>query len=165
LVCPEKNFSVVQKECYRTDFSDGHLVRNRTNLVRFDGFREYNNSLWFPEKCIDESFYEEKLTVVQSVVFRNVEVNIGIEDNTFSDIIPDNAIVFDGVKGLAYKQSDSLSIDSLLKETVKSKRVFIYRYISIISGLVLIFIVLVIKYRLYLKDKRERENKTEEETK
>jgi hypothetical protein len=62
-------------------------------------------------------------------------------------------------------QSDSPSIDSLLENTVKSKRVMIFRYISITAGILMIIIALLLKYRAYLKDKREHENKTEEETK
>jgi hypothetical protein len=95
----------------------------------------------------------------------NMSLNSGIQESFFTDIIPENAVVADGIRGLVYKQSDSPSIGSLLKEHAKSKRVMIFRYISIISGLILIFIALALKYRAYLKNKRERKNKTEEETK
>jgi hypothetical protein len=62
-------------------------------------------------------------------------------------------------------QSDSPSIDSLLENTVKSKRVMIFRYISITAGILMIIIALALKYLAYLKNKREHENKTEEEIK
>jgi outer membrane lipoprotein-sorting protein len=163
-ICPDYNYAVLNKECYVTNFSKQHktLERVLTNSVNFESYNNYGNSIWLTNKCIDESFSNGSPTVKIVTLFKNIKINSGIEDSVFTSVIPEDAIVFDGIRGFVYKQNDSSSIESLLRETAKSKRVFIYRYISIISGLVLIFIVLVIKYRLYLKDKRERENKIEE---
>ncbi|MDR0603445.1 MAG: hypothetical protein LBG80_03975 [Bacteroidales bacterium] len=167
----DKDFSVVKKEVFYSiteDYEDGfHIVgRYLSEETIFENLQDFGNGIWLPNHIVNTSF-DEKSNIVRKEVIdvENMSLNSGIQESFFTDIIPENAVVADGIRGLVYRQSDSPSINSLIKETANSKRVFIYRYISIISGLVLIFIVLVIKYRLYLKDKRERENKTVEETK
>jgi hypothetical protein len=165
---PEKDFSVVKYECLSLEQSSnmGMSLKKRTDAI-LSNFFDCGNGIWIPGKTEIKNYVDNEVVDVRYIFVSYAKVNEVIEDSFFSKIIPDDAFVVDKVRNLTYMQSDNPSINSLLKETAKSKRVFIYRYISVITGLVLIFIVLVIKYRLYLKDKRERENKTvvEEEIK
>jgi hypothetical protein len=166
-----RDFSVIQDNFYSTIFeypSDGVRIMDRflSSQKKLSNLKNFGNAIWLPQQT-EYTYFDKSGKIIERrfIELVSAEINKDIPDTLFTDIVPENAIVFDKSRNMIYKQSDHASIDSLLKETVKSKRVFIYRYISIISGLVLIFIVLVIKYRLYLKAKRERENKTDEETK
>jgi hypothetical protein len=169
---PEKDFSIIRFELFSQKFDPDV---NRTDQRRFVGrsltlrsnFRNYidnGNGIWTPS-VIENSYYlENKQIAFVKIEVKDIQINKRIPDSFFSDVIPDDAFVADGIRNMVYRQSDHPSIDSLLKETAKSKRVFIYRYISVTAGLLMIIIALLLKYRAYLKDKRERENKTEEET-
>jgi hypothetical protein len=164
---PEYDFSVVKIEKYRLKYDKSQqpariLGRDLVFTSNQLDLKSCGNGVWIPSK-IDNTFYSNGIVTGHTVIsLDSVKINEGIPDKFFSDIIPPNAFVFDGIRGITYMQSDSPSINSLIKETAKSKRVMIFRYISVISGLVLIFIALLLKYRAYLKAKRERENRTEE---
>ncbi|MDR2408421.1 MAG: hypothetical protein LBE13_09975 [Bacteroidales bacterium] len=167
------DFSVVHVECYDLEYMVSfpklivsHFYKDaERNLYRL---KDYGNGIWFPEES-QLFFYDkhEKIVRKEIVFYENISLNTKILDSFFRDVIPENAMVTDSINNITYIYSDHASINSLIKETVKSKRIFIYRYISIISGLALIFIALTMKYLAYIKAKRERKNKTavEEETK
>ena len=74
----------------------------------------------------------------------------------FSDVIPEDAMVSDGINHLVYVYGDRTSIGGLLNDTVRSKRVMIFRYISVTLGLVMVIIALVMKYREYRKRKNSK---------
>jgi hypothetical protein len=96
------------------------------------------------------------------ITVSSIQINQGIkDDNYFTDFIPDDAFVSDANHHLVYKQSDKDSINSLAKEPVKSKNLF-WNYVSIVIGLLMIFITLILKYLAYRKAKCERKKKTEE---
>jgi hypothetical protein len=171
---PEKDFSVIRFEKYAHNaipvpspqsFSGQDVrITGRTLIYRSDlmDLKNCENGIWIPLK-IENTIFNKQNVIEQSIVtVKDVQINKGIPKTFFTEIIPENSFVFDAPNNLTYKQSDHASINSLIKETAKSKRIFIYRYISIISGLALIFIALALKYRAYLKAKRERENRTEE---
>jgi hypothetical protein len=164
----DKDFSVVKKEVYSSiteDYEDGFRIVGRylSEQTEFMDIQDFGNGIWLPNNVVYTQFNKEgKIIRVETIKVEEMKLNSGLQKKFFTDIIPENAMIADGIRGLVYRQSDHSSIDSLLKETVKSKRIFIYRYISIISGFALIFFVLIIKYRQYLKAKRERENRTEE---
>jgi hypothetical protein len=163
-----RDFSILRCESFDSILSDRNdnavLIGRRLSTRRtLCDLYDYGNGIWLPSKIISEYFDDkEKLTSEDIVTVSSIRINQGIDDAFFVDFIPKNALVADGIKGMTYRWEDHASIDSLLRDTVKSKRVFIYRYISIISGFALIFLVLAMKYRQYLKNKGERENKTEE---
>jgi hypothetical protein len=168
----DKDYSVVKRERYELitkDFNDGFRIVERilTTIDILSEFKDCGNGIWVAQKIENKEFDKLGKVIVRNSMtkVKNVEINSGIQDSYFIDVISENTFVLDNIRGITYMQSDHPSIDSLLEKTVKSKRVLIYRYISVITGLILIFIALALKYRVYLKDKRERENKTEEETK
>jgi hypothetical protein len=175
---PEKDFSVVRFEKYSHNFERIESELSSVPNIRLIGrsliFRSdlsdlinYDNGIWIPSKIENTIFLKDRVIERAVVSVENVQINQNIPKSFFEDIIPENSFVFDAPNNLTYKQSDSPSINSLIKDTVKSKRILIYRYISIISGLALIFIALIMKFLAYLKAKRERKNKTvvEEKTK
>jgi hypothetical protein len=162
-----RDFSLVKSISYFHHFentSEGPKTVKRTLLSTrlLSDISDYGNGIWLPSK-IENIHYSPNEEVIASDIIQCAKIEINnVSDDFFENIIPNNAIVFDGIRKMTYKQSDSPSIDSLLKETAKSKRILIFRYISVISGLALIFIAIVMKYRQYLKNKRERENRTED---
>jgi hypothetical protein len=161
---PQKDYSIVKFEQfdYIYDSSEHVIGRKKIQLSNYLDYIDYGNSIWIPSK-IETIYYSNGSVIGNTIVdIKEVKINSGIKENFFTDVFPENTLVSDAIRNMVYKQSDSPSINSLIKETAKSKRIFIYRYISIISGLALIFIALGLKYRAYLKAKRERENKTEE---
>jgi hypothetical protein len=165
----EKDFSVFQQTAYVGKFTEkandsflvGVFLESQRTL--FD-LTDYGNGIWLPKKSETHYYSQtgETITMSDFAVYNEIKINSGLDEAFFVNVIPENALVSDSIHNMVYKQSDSPSINSLIKETVKSKRAFIFRYISIISGFALIFIVVAIKYRQYFKNKRERENRTEE---
>ena len=150
-VSPQKNYAIVHKECWARFSMPGDRTLISKSVLK--DFREYENSLWLPQKYYEEFFSQGKLTVTISVDFDDVIVNSKIPDAFFQDIIPDNSFVADGVNNLVYRQSDTASINALLKATAKSKRVWIFQTISMSLGIILILIWIVLKYRKYLASK------------
>jgi hypothetical protein len=167
LLCPEKDYSLIQFEVFRFDYDsnvNNSLVPiHRSLLVRrlLTNLQNYGNGVWLPSKIETYEYFDNVEPSKFTVLVKEIEINKEIKEDFFTDVIPENAFVNDGIRKMTYMQSDSPSIDSLLKKTVKSKRILIFRYISIIFGLLLIFIALAMKYRQYLKNKWERENRTE----
>jgi hypothetical protein len=160
-----KDFSIVKIEEWISESNNSLPKLVMDANIEMNDYLNCGNGIWIPQKVITTGYKDGKIEAQKTILVSSVEINKPISEEIFSKPIPNDAFVVDDIRGICYFYENAPSIDKLLKKTVKSKRVFIYRYISIISGLVLIFIVLVIKYRLYLKDKRERENKTDEETK
>jgi len=152
---PKKDFSVVQSDVYRQEFSDGNLV-GRLLLSRSKLFNltNYGNSIWLPSKIVIENFDEFEKVIVRHIVDVSfIEVNRGIDDKYFTNFIPDDTFVADTMKDMVYIYGDHASIGGLLKDVIKSKRVMIFRYISVCIGLVLILLAVVMKYRVYLINK------------
>jgi hypothetical protein len=79
-----------------------------------------------PRKIITEYFDQKGfLSRCDTVDVNDIKINIAVVDSYFSDFIPEDALVSDAINEMTYKQSDSPSINSLIKETAKSKRIFI----------------------------------------
>ena len=144
---PQKNYSIVCKECWvRRSMPGDRILLSKAVL---SDFHEHENSFWMPQKYYEEIFSEEgKLVTTIQVVFQDVMLNSKIADKFFQDIIPENSFVSDGVRGLTYLQSDSPSINELLKSVAKSKRVWTFQIISVTLGIIMIIVALI---RMYLK--------------
>ncbi|GHT16039.1 hypothetical protein FACS1894170_13480 [Planctomycetales bacterium] len=162
-----RDFSLVQSDTFdlvTSDLPQGRVLTGRTlsSRMKFFDMKNYGNGIWMPSR-IETSYFDNKGGVIRQdkITVTSLNINKGIEDTYFTDFIPDDALMSDAISNMVYKYGDHASIGDLLKETAKSKRVFIYRYISVISGLALIVIVLAMKYRQYRKNKRDSENKTE----
>jgi hypothetical protein len=166
---PEKDYSVVRIENIVFESSrvglQPALIKNCE--IKNSEFVNCGNGIWFPQKIEIINFENKRVIGKCLILISSIEINKPIDSNLFEGFIPNDAFVVDSTRDICYMQSDHPSIDNLLKETVKSKRILMFRYISIISGFALIFIALGLKYLAYLKAKRERKNKTvaEEETK
>jgi hypothetical protein len=164
----ERDYSVVCVERFVLNRVDEKIERILSERVSLFDLRDMGNGIWLPEKTLLEYFDKQGDIINKQYVFMtHVAINKTIEDKEFVDFIPDETLVSDLFNNLVYKFCERPTIQGTLEKTVSSKRVFIYRYISIISGLALIFIALGLKYLAYLKAKRERKNKTvaEEKTK
>jgi hypothetical protein len=146
-VSPQKNFSIVCKECWVRYSLPGD--RELISKAELKDFHEYDNSLWLPRKYYEEFFSKGKLVSTILVEFDDVIVNSKIPDVFFQDIIPENSLVADGVNNLLYTQSDSPSINALLKSVAKSKRQWFWRIASMTTGIILIIIWIIIKYVKY----------------
>jgi hypothetical protein len=164
----DRDFSLIRTDRFRpitSNSSNGLILTGRalSSKTILHNLHDYGNGIWLPDRIVIDYFDNKGMLSRQdTVTVSSVKINKGIDDTYFTDFIPDDVIVSDTANNIVYRWGERDSINSLLKETVKSKRVFIFRYISIISGLALIFIALLLKYRAYLKNKRERENKAEE---
>ncbi|MDR2409793.1 MAG: hypothetical protein LBE13_17020 [Bacteroidales bacterium] len=164
----DRDFSLIRTDRFRpiaSNSSNGPILTGRvlSSKTILHDLHDYGNGIWLPDRIVKD-YYDNKgmLSRQDTVTVSSIEINKGIDDTYFTDFIPDDVIVSDTANKAVYRWGERDSINSLIKDTVKSKRIFIYRYISIISGLALIFIALAMKYRQYLKNKHERENRTEE---
>jgi len=135
----------------------GRLLDGKRTLLSqrelFD-LRDYTNGIWLPQKSV-YTFYDSTGAVDSQTVitYESIRLNHGLADSYFNDIFPDGIPVADSINGLIYNSSDRPSINGLLKDITKSKRVIVLRYISVCIGLMLIVIALVMKYRVYLANK------------
>jgi hypothetical protein len=172
----ERDFSLIQRDGYHqvmTTSSSGETMLSSRELVartRLYDLTDYGNGIWLPSKIEIERFSKPRIphALQDKVIFSakheivnvsSIQINQGIKDDFFTDFIPNDAFVSDLDNKLVYKQGDKASINSLLKETAKSKRNFFWNYVSIVTGLLMIFVALSLKYLAYLKAKREREKK------
>ena len=160
LVSPVKNFAVAKIEQYgferlaETTNDNIQYKRKLVGATSFSDYKDYGN-LWLPGGCQYEEFDNSTLTKRKQFTFQNIKINAGFGVSDCSITIPANALVHDGVRGLVYNQSDDASIDSLLRGITKSKRVMIFRYISVTAGFIMIITALILKYRTYLKNRSE----------
>lgn len=156
---PKRDYSVVRFEQFEHEYAPNtqglrHLVGRHMRLrVDNHDLVDHGNGIWLPTKTVCSSFAENGKTEQMTTIVTDVRVNKGITDAFFTDITPEHSFVFDSVRKMTYMQSDSSSINSLLKETAKSKRVWIFQIISMTLGIVLILIWFIIKYRQYLASK------------
>ena len=160
---PQKDFSVIQSDSYRQEFSDDGILVGRWLASRSKLFdlTDHGNGVWIPSKAVIENFDKfGKVTARCSVDVSLVEINKGIDDNFFTGFIPNDTLVADTVEGLVYVYGDRPSINSLLKDVAKSKRVFILQYISVTVGILLILIVLIVKYLAYRKRKNAEQRES-----
>lgn len=145
---PARNFSVIRVEWYLQDVEDSMVrvtaPRSLQKVFELKGLREYGNGIFLPQEMVSTYYFDGKKKVVATVTTNSLVINSPIEDEVFSGIVPQDALVADYTQGGAvYKQSDSASIGGLLKESVKPKRTSVLRTISIAVGLLLIAIVVL----------------------
>ena len=96
---------------------------------------DVGNSLWLPRTIDITSSVDNSRPVHTQITLDKIVINKPIPDENFSDVIPDGAIVTDGIRNMVYIWGDHPSIGSLIKETVKSKRQTIFRNLSVVCGL------------------------------
>ncbi|MCL2004953.1 MAG: hypothetical protein FWG73_02205 [Planctomycetaceae bacterium] len=156
LLCPEMNYAVMQFEVYNFDYDDQGLPIGRSLLVKRElrDHKYYGNGIWLPTRIVTSEFFDKNNPSQTVVMVDEMEVNPAIDPNFFADVIPENAFVIDGVRGLTYFQSDSPSINDTLKAVAKSKRTWFLQYLSLTVGCILILLVVVVKYIKYLKQKQ-----------
>ncbi|MGL6195148.1 MAG: hypothetical protein ACRC2T_10050 [Thermoguttaceae bacterium] len=148
---PSKDFSIVKVEQFQTvrDSNGGEDKIKPTKIVTLTKLSDYGNGIWIPQNInIIYSFGDESDRTVTMTVM-NVEVNKKIDEKTFTDIFPDDAVISDSVQNLVYIWSDRASIGGLLKDTVQSKVRRTWQWLSMGAGLVLIIVALLMKYRNY----------------
>jgi hypothetical protein len=154
---PQRDFSVVQSEGYRLEYSDtGHLVGRRLGArSKLFDLRDHGNGIWIPYRAVSEDFDSSgNVTHRSTIDVSHVEINKGLDDDFFTGFVPDDTPVADTITGLAYLYGERPSINDLLKATAKSKRVFIFQYISVTAGVIMIIIALIM---MYLKRRKRSE--------
>lgn len=155
-LCQEMNYAVVCEEVFVTDRKlqqPGFIApKKRNSSFVSRNFIPYENGIWLPSR-VESVFYGDDANMVQKIItdYEEVIVNPKIDSSFFENIIPDDAFVFDGINKITYKYGDRASIGALLKSTVKSKVITTFRWLSVISGLILIAVALFMRYREYLK--------------
>jgi len=154
----ERNFCVLMYEEYDIDFGgNGNIVgASLTSRRVLGGLKDYGNSLWLPSK-IENSFFENEQRIWgETITVEELAINKGVEVTYFTGRFPESTLVFDREANFSYLQSTSPSINALLKETAKSKRVWFWQITSMTLGIILILIWIIIKYvkyRAYLASK------------
>jgi hypothetical protein len=155
-----KDFSVYQLSDYsfQNDPSKSNRVidRSKGSVRTLVDLTDYGNGIWLPKKSENLYFSEKTGKVIMSdvVTYGNIKLNQGLEADFFVDVIPEDALVTDSIRDMVYVFSDRASIDDLLKATAKSKRVFIFQYISVTAGIIMIIIALIM---MYLKRRKNSE--------
>ena len=155
------DFAPIAQETYtfvfeKTSAGETIIGRYMDSKKVYHDLTECYNGIWLPIS-ISTELYDKNATITkkQIVDFTKIEINKGLNDDYFTDFIPDDTYIADAITGLTYKASDKPSINSLLKDVVKSKRVMIFRYISVTAGFIMIITALILKYRTYLKNRSE----------
>jgi len=150
----ERDFSLISSEYFTHTISDlpqgrmfaGRALYSRTKLY---DLKDYGNGMWLPSRVEIEIFEDNgKMKQLDKIFVKSFEINKGIDDAFFTSYIPDDTIMSDVERGLVYRWGDHASINSLLKETAKSKRVWTFQIISMTAGIVMILIALI---RMYLR--------------
>lgn len=153
------DFSLVKYENYfhhSENTSEGPKTIKRTLLScrTLNNLKDYGNGIWIPSEIqnVYKSPNEEEIGS-DTIHCSYIEIN-KVADTMFKNVVPDNAIVFNSIRNMSYIQRDGASINSLLKDVVKSKRVFFYRCLSVSIGLAMIIIAVVVKYLRHRKMKK-----------
>jgi hypothetical protein len=109
--------------------------------------KDFANGIVLPYRCVNKFFDDRGLPTSEKIIdVEFINVNSGLEDSYFSDIIPDGIPVVDGVLGLVYNSDDRPSIDTTLKRVAKSKRVWTFQIVSVTLGIIMIIIALIMMY-------------------
>ncbi|MCL2709277.1 MAG: hypothetical protein FWE95_00215 [Planctomycetaceae bacterium] len=151
----ERNFCVLMYEEYDIEWgANGNIVGASLTYRRLlSDLKDYGNGLWLPSK-IENTFFENGQKVWgETITVLELAINKGIDDTYFTGNFPESTFVFDKERNFSYLQSDSPSINGLLQETVRSKRVWTFQVISLTLGFLLILTWIIIRYRAYLNMK------------
>ena len=138
----DKDFSLYKFVDYRVienkDKDESALPYTRyinTSRTMHD-LKDYGNGIWLPSRVETKSYRPDGTVGVETnIIYDEIVINGGIPDRFFEDVIPDGAIVIDGIRKMTYSWGDRPSIGSLIKNAVKSKRQTIFRNLSLILGL------------------------------
>jgi hypothetical protein len=158
----ERDYSVIKKENYTHLFKQSEIDKKPVLVgaklvaqTRLYNIKNYGNGIWLPEN-IETNVKNKNGNIVKKEFIKSlcIKINENVDDSYFTNIIPDNALVSDGIRKLVYKQSDHASIGALLKETVKPKSTRLYQRISVITGLIMIVIAVVFEIRKRILQRR-----------
>jgi len=161
---PECDFSLIRFELFEQIFEENNLspkplentkIIGRRPLFITDHFDlvDKGNGIWIPSRIECAYYTDGKPDGQATITVLDAQFNTAIPDLFFSDVIPDDAFVADGSRGMTYFQSDRASINALLKSVAKSKRVWTFQIISVTLGTLMIIVWVVLKYLAYLKRK------------
>ncbi|MCL2006051.1 MAG: hypothetical protein FWG73_07775 [Planctomycetaceae bacterium] len=156
---PEYDYAMTRFESYRSVFLEedknkGILERRRIGreyIYESDltDFVDCGNGIWVPTTVKNVRYDNGTRTSEIRINVKDVQLNEPLPKSFFADVIPENAMVADGIRGLVYRQSDSPS-----QEVAKSNRTWFLQYLSLTLGCILILLVVVVKYIKYLKRKQ-----------
>lgn len=140
----ERNFALVKLDVFELEWSEPEgrelpaiIGRKATTSVSLSDFENFGNGLWLPRQISTESFQHfgsggqlawQEEPEVEEIRVSKMQVNPVLDPSVFSDIIPDNVMVADGIRGTAYVQGDRLSIGSEIEKNVdqKSRNMFLW---------------------------------------
>jgi hypothetical protein len=157
----DRNFALVRLDAYTLDIGqaknglppiEGRWLSGRKV---HSGFRDYGNGIWLPTRMELIHYDEDGKTSGEDITtVQKMEINPDLDDAFFSDIIPEDAFVADGIRDMAYVYRDRTSIGGLLEDTVPSKKTTTLRWISTCAGLaILVLLIGVAVGRRYMRRK------------
>lgn len=160
-----KDYSVVKMVWNQltTDFIDGGRKIVPYKTVNMTDHIDCGNGIWIPRKIVVLSAFEGEVGMKTTMTISIAKLNEKFEDSIFVNIFPEDALIADAVSNLVYEWGEKASIDSLLKATAKSKRVWIFQYISMTIGIFMIIAWCILKYLAHRKRKNsdlEQKNST-----
>jgi hypothetical protein len=120
---PAHDYSVIRVEEYgvSNDKNDGFLGRFQTGLRELKRLKDYGNGVWLPSEVVQTVFSNGKPISRETTLLENAEINQGISDDVFSAIIPDGAMLADGIRGIVYRHGRSPSIEGTLWDAVSGE--------------------------------------------
>jgi hypothetical protein len=155
-----RDFSVVRIELWdriedpkgSKDLYRGREVTKRRDLKELE---DYGNGIWLPKKveCVS---YEHGIPVErETTIVESIEINKGVDDKVFTDIIPKNAIVMDGIGKSVYRYGSRASVEGMRSETTKTKSQWKIGFIwlNVIALIVLVCIFVLRKWYKFRRNK------------
>ncbi|NQT17780.1 MAG: hypothetical protein HQ582_33805 [Planctomycetes bacterium] len=152
----DRTFALVRVDTYRLERNEapdthglstikGRWLKGRRTA---SDFQDYGNGIWLPNRTELVHFDKDgKILAEKTTRVQNMEINPILDDGFFSEIIPEDAFVVDGVRNMTYVYGERASIGGLLRDTVPSKTTTRLRWISVCAGLVLIVLVISMTIR------------------
>ena len=105
-LCPELNYAKVGSigGKHEIDRDTGRYVEGPDyQITRHENFQEFANGLWLPRRIIQEYFREGKRAGDEVIEVQKMAVNTDLPDSVFLDVIPDNGVVTDHIRGKSYR--------------------------------------------------------------
>ena len=154
----DKSFAVRQLDSFAFDYVDADAgapmaIRRRKLSDRriHSEFTDYGNGVWLPLEMKLTHFLRGDEPEDEYISVVSMEVNPEIDGSVFVDIIPNDAFVADGTRGMTYIYGDRSSIEELVRSNVPDKTgtlsMIVWINVAVIVAIVSVFLVVWIMRR------------------
>jgi hypothetical protein len=149
---PSRDFSVVRFEVWGYENNSAEIKENdlyRKGEVKrrqdLQDLHDYGNGIWLPMTIEWVSYEHGKPVTRETTTVESIEINKGIDDKVFTDIIPKNTIVTDGIRNAVYRYGSEVSVEGMLSEVTqpKAKQKTWFLWLNIVALVVLVCIFLI----------------------